>query len=173
MPIDVIEFKGSRYPAFQASGNAARFVREFAKEVCKGRGLDIGYNNPDWIFPGSLGIDKSESSPWEAMNLPKPPHGWGELWDFVHSSHVLEHLPDWTAALNYWHTVLEKSGVVFLYLPDHSQKYWRTHSNRKHLHAFTPQIIQAYFEDQPELWKNTFVSQVDLNNSFIVISEKV
>jgi SAM-dependent methyltransferase len=173
--IETIEFKGHVYPAFQASGNAARFVREFAKEVCKGKGLDIGPMKAEWVFPGSTGIDKDFNDPWEAMNLPKPPHGWdvSEKWDFIHSSHCLEHLPHWATALNYWHTMLKDGGVVFLYLPDHSQVYWRTHHNFKHIHALTPEIIKAYFTDQPQMWKNVFVSGVDLNNSFIAIAEKI
>jgi len=42
--IEIIEFQGHRYPKFQSDGNAARFCRPFALEVCKGVGFDIGYS---------------------------------------------------------------------------------------------------------------------------------
>lgn len=167
MPIETIEHNGIAYPKFQSSGNAARFVREFAKEVCKGVGVDVGCNREEWKFPDAYAIDPVMTA-WDAYNF----HKNGGL-DYIHSSHCLEHLLNWVKALDYWHTQLKQGGVVFLYLPDHSQTYWRPWYNRKHLHAFTPEIIGNYFRDQPAMWKNVFVSGVDLNNSFIVIAEKV
>lgn len=181
MPIETIEFNGQAYPAFQASGNAARFVREFAQEVCKGNGVDIGCNRDKWSFPGAFPVDPLLNQ-YNALNLPDKIYWHKESYvkeetgfDYIHSSHCLEHLEHPYTALNYWHSRLKTGGVVFLYLPDFSQHYWRPwlKQNSEHVHSFTPEIIRAYFTDQPELWKNVFVSGVDLNNSFIVIAEKV
>lgn len=187
MPIETIQHKGNSYPAFQASGNAARFVKEFAKEVCKGVGVDVGCNRMEWCLQGAIAVDPVINE-WDAYNLP----GYNELmrenqdpiwqakallsmdgFDYCFSSHCLEHLPNWVQALDYWHTRLRVGGVVFLYLPDHSQTYWRSWHNRKHIHNLTPEIVGNYFNDQPEMWKNVFVSGIDLNNSFIVIAEKI
>ena len=55
--IETIEFKGELYPKFQSEGNAAQFALPFAKQVCKGRGYDIGCNRLEWSFPGSIPID--------------------------------------------------------------------------------------------------------------------
>ena len=100
---------------------------------------------------------------WDANNLPeKDP-------DYIFSSHCLEHVPDWVSTMEYWHERLVNGGTLFLYLPDYSQEYWRPWNNRKHLHAFTPQIIGDYMKQK---YKNVFVSGIDLNNSFMVIGEK-
>ena len=72
--------------------------------------------------------------------------------------------------MNYWYERLITGGVLFLYLPDHSQKYWRPWNNRKHKHAFVPELIHNYMIDRG--YKNVFVSGVDLNNSFMVMGQK-
>lgn len=178
MPIETIEFKGDVYPKFQSEGNAAQFAIPFAKHFCKGVGYDIGYNKPAWKFPGAVGIDNGKimdpingeeyiNVDWNATNLPQ-----GDM-DYIISSHCLEHLPNWVDVLDYWATKLKSGGVLFLYLPDFSQKYWRPWSNRKHLHAFTPEIIKAYFKDNSDVWKRIAVSEIDLNNSFMIVAEKI
>lgn len=172
MPIETIDFseKGSflkeTYPLFQTSGFAARFAFPFAKEVCKGIGLDVGTGKDEWCFPGALPIDPKINQ-WDAMNIPKVASGGG--WDYIFSSHCLEHLDRWVDVLDYWFTHLRDGGVLFLYLPDQSQKYWLPWNNRKHVSVFTPEIIQWYLHTKA---KKVFVSGVDLNNSFIAIAEK-
>jgi SAM-dependent methyltransferase len=179
-----IEFKGNQYPAFQASGFAARFAFPFAFEVCKGFGIDVGCNRMDWALPHSIPVDPVMNPKYDAYNLPDEWHFVKETtkfglvqvdvtdFDYIFSSHCLEHLPDWVKALDYWHTRIKSGGVVFLYLPDHSQVYWRSWHNRKHIHNLTPEIVGNYFKDQSEMWKDVLVSNVDLNNSFIVIAYK-
>lgn len=172
--IQTIQHKGNTYPFFQSTGNAAKFCREFAKEVCKGHGVDIGCNRLEWCFEDAMPVDPVINE-FDAYNFPilKGHDGEDLGWDYCFSSHCLEHLPNWVQALDYWHTRLKVGGVVFLYLPDHSQTYWRGWFNRKHLHMLTPEIVGNYFKDQSEMWKNVFVSGVDLNNSFCVIAEKI
>jgi len=161
-----IEFKENVYPAFQAEGFAAKFAIPFAQQVCHGNGYDIGCNRDEWKLPGAFAIDPV-MGPFDAMNLPT-----GKV-DYIFSSHCLEHLPKWTDALDYWAEHMDHGATMFLYLPDHSQSYWRPYHNRKHYHSFTPDIIKSYFTDQPNLWKNVFVSGIDLNNSFMVMAEKI
>lgn len=172
MPIETIEFQNELYPLFQTKGFAAEFAFPFANHVLKGTGVDVGCNRIEWCLPDSpnrtvFPVDPI-INPFSALCFPK---NYSNL-DFVFSSHCLEHTDNWVSVLDYWHTRLKPGGVVFLYLPDHSQKYWRPYNNRKHNHAFTPAIVSAYFTDQPDKWTNTFVSEVDLNNSFMLISEK-
>lgn len=164
--IETIEFKGDKYPAFQAEGFAANYAFAYAQRICKGFGYDIGCNRLEWAFPGAVPIDPIINSQDDALHLN---HG---VADYIFSSHCLEHLPNWVKALDYWNSMLKEKGVLFLYLPDHSQKYWRPHHNRKHLHSFTPKILRAYFVDQPDMWDNVFVSGVDLNSSFMVMAER-
>lgn len=163
MPIDTILFKNKKYPRFQSLGFASQFSFPFANLICKGSGLDIGCMNTDWAFPGAHPIDIAFNDGHDAMNLPDG------LFDYIYSSHCLEHLPDWVGALDYWKTKLDKGGVLFLYLPHPSQTYWRPHNNRKHIHILQPEYIEDYLHDRG--WKNVFVSGCDLNNSFYAIAE--
>lgn len=162
MAIETVTFKDVPYPKFQSEGYAAQFAIPFAKHVCKGVGYDIGCNRPEWAYPGATPIDLQLGS--DALNLPD-----GEV-DYIFSSHCLEHLPNWVIALDHWHSRLKLGGVLFLYLPHFSQTYWRPWHNRKHIHAFTQEIIHAYLTDNN--YTNIFVSGVDLNNSFIAMGEK-
>ena len=65
---------------------------------------------------------------------------------------------------------MKKGGILFLYLPDFSQKYWGPWNNRKHNHCFTPSILESFLKDKN--MKNIMVSGIDLNNSFMVVCEK-
>ncbi len=189
MPIEIIQHAGEIYPAFQASHNSARFILPFAQEICKGDGLDIGCGKREWAFPGAYCIDPALDEQakaaavdqklrdvrqelkelylngYDARNLPE-----GKKWDFIFSSHCLEHLDRWVDVLDYWYENLKIGGVMFLYLPDYSQSYWRPWANRKHLHAFTPEVISDYMENKGFI--KVMVSGVDLNNSFCAIGEK-
>jgi len=167
--IRTVEHNGNKYPEFQTNGNAARFCRAFAQEVCVGNGFDVGCNRSEWLYRDKNGVDAMPIDPvlcaeYHATNMPNIKV------DYIHSSHCLEHVPNWVEALDYWKTKLHDGGVLFLYLPDYSQTYWRPWHNRKHIHSFTPEIIRDYLTDNG--WKNIFVSGVDLYNSFIAIAEK-
>ena len=167
-----IWFKDHAYPAFQANGFAARFCFPFADEFCTGEGLDVGCNREQWALPSIEGKRIVYSVDPVINGLTATTFDWYPL-DFIFSSHCLEHLNDWVAVLDYWHKSLKRGGCVFLYLPDHSQVYWRPHHNRKHVNVFTPDIIRAYFKDQPEKWGDVYVSGIDLNNSFIAVAHKL
>ena len=165
--MNTIEFKGEIYPAFQASGFASRFCFPFAQEICKGNGVDVGCNNNNWKFPNAFPIDPNINQ-YDALNFPN----FEYQLDYIFSSHCLEHINQWVNVLDYWHSKLRVGGVLFLYLPDFSQKYWRGWHNRKHVNMFTPEIIKTYFLDQPDKWENVFCSGVDLNNSFVLVAVK-
>src|SRR5947207_13748192 len=126
MPFDVIEFRKQIYPKFQSTGNAAKFCMPFAKEILNGEIIyDIGFAKEEWKFPGAIGIDLANNDGYHAMNLPT------SLADGIFASHLLEHLADWVSALDYWTSRLKTEGVIFLYMPDYSQTYWRPFFNRK------------------------------------------
>jgi SAM-dependent methyltransferase len=163
--IQEIEFAGQKYPAFQGKGFAAEFAFPFAQKVCHGKGYDIGCNRKEWSFPGSIPIDPAiPGCEWDAFKLPETGV------DYIFSSHCLEHLPDWVGALDQWSITLRDGGVLFLYLPDYRvQQYWRPWNNRKHLHAFTPQLIKDYLTDRN--YRKIYVSESDLNGSFMVFAE--
>lgn len=161
--IKTIKHLDNTYPELQSYGYAAQFAIPYAKHVCTGVGVDIGCNRTEWAFPGALCVDPAINE-YDALNFP------GENLDYVFSSHCLEHLTDWVNVLDYWTSKLRVGGVLFLYLPDYSQTYWRPWHNRKHVNIFTPQIIADYLRDTG--YTNIFKSGVDLNNAFMVIAEK-
>lgn len=162
--IETIEFKKEIFPKLQSEGFAAQFCFPFAKKILKGTGYDIGYSKEEWKFPGAIGIEPAINPEFHATNLP------AIKVDFILSSHCLEHVPDWVAALDHWKTRLHTGGVLFLYLPHYVQVYWRNFHNRKHVHNLSPQMLRDYLTDRG--YKNIFVTDgYDLNYSFYAIAE--
>ena len=92
--MELVEYRDKKYPIYETSGNASQFAIPFAKHFCKGEGLDIGCKELDWAFPGATCIDIDFKDPWEAFNLPD------KKYDYIFSSHCLEHLNDWGGALD-------------------------------------------------------------------------
>lgn len=171
--IEIIEFAGERYPKFQSEGFAAKFAFPYAEQVCKGNGIDIGCNRDEWKFPNAFPIDPVINE-YNAMNIPMQDdvldNGKRE-WDYIFSSHCLEHITEWVSVLDYWRECLRSGGVLFLYLPHPDQKYWLPWNNRKHVNILHPQDIEKYLNENG--FKNVFVSGRDLNHSFMVMAEKI
>lgn len=174
--IRTIKFEGFTYPHFQAEGNAAKFAIPFALEVCKGVGVDIGYSKPEWKFPGAIGVDNGKIC-WPSLREEEMKETNADIFnlndlDYIFSSHCLEHTPQWINTLDYWTGKLKPGGVLFLYLPHPDQVYWRPWNNRKHNHILHPSDIDSYLCGSKN-WKEWFVSQRDLNYSFMVMAEKI
>ena len=163
--MEFVTFDNINYPKFQSEGNASQFAIPFAKHFCKGYGYDIGFSKDEWKLPGAIGIDISLDNGYSANVLPND-----VLVDYIYSSHCLEHVDNWVETLELWITKLKPNGILFLYLPDFSQKYWRPWNNRKHKHCFTSNILYEFLKDKG--MKNVLYSGVDLNNSFIITCEK-
>lgn len=165
LPDTLIEYKGRIYPKFQTTGNACRFVQPFALEFCKGKGIDFGYNKKEWILPGAMGVEVEDNFLAEAHK-----EEFSNSLDFVFSSHALEHLESWVEAIKIFTNVLKPGGVLYLYLPDYSQVYWRPWNNAKHKHI----ICQEHVVDLLiELGHTTVLkSGLDLNSSYSVIGYK-
>lgn len=161
--IELITYEGEDYPKFQAEGNAAQYAIPYAKNFCHGNGVDIGCMKREWAFPGAYCIDIDFPDDWHAMNIPD------EL-DYIFSSHCLEHLDNYVEAMEYWYEQLNRGGVLFLYLPDYSQKYWRPWNNKKHRHAFTVQMIADLMVSLG--YEPVISSGIDMNSSFMIVGEK-
>jgi predicted SAM-dependent methyltransferase len=161
--LETITFNNKKYPKFQSQGNAAQFAIPYAKHICKGFGVDVGCMKPEWAFPGAEVVDPMLNE-FHALNFPQT------NLDYIFSSHCLEHIVCWVDVMDYWYTKLKNGGVLFLYLPDYSQEYWRPWNNKKHMNIFTPEIIFDYMTYRG--YTNIFKSGVDLNNAFMITGEK-
>lgn len=133
----IFEYRGAIYPDYIRRGNACQFILPAAMHLCQGKGVDVGGGK--WPFPGATVVDMQDGG--DAMALPDEP------FDFVFSSHCLEHLDDPVAALEHWKSRLRPGGVLFLYLPHPDMTYWRPEFNRKHRHMWWP-------KDMAEMLRN-------------------
>lgn len=158
----MITYNNKNYPDFQAKGNAARFIKPFAIEFCKGRGVDVGCG--EWPLEGAIPVDLERDDHWHALYLP-------ENLDYIFSSHCLEHIYDWVEVLDYWTQQIKVGGILFLYLPHYSQEYWRPWNNRKHLHVLTAEILLDYMKARG--YGELFHTGPDLNNSFAIVGRKL
>lgn len=95
------------------------------------------------------------------MNLPDG------KWDFIFSSHCLEHLTNPVAALEHWKSKLCAGGVLFLYLPHPDMTYWLPQWNRKHLHSWRPEDMETMLRDLG--FVDVIRSERDLAWSFAVV----
>ena len=126
----------------------------FAKYFCEGKGLDVGAGL--WPLPDSIPID--------ANNLPEGP------FDYIFSSHCLEHVVSPIAALEHWKTRIRSGGVLFLYLPHPDMEYWLPQNNRKHLHQWHPETMEKILVDLG--FENIIRSERDLYWSYAIVGFK-
>jgi SAM-dependent methyltransferase len=81
--------------------------------------------------------------------------------DFVHSSHCLEHMVDVAEALRHWIRVLKPGGYLIVTVPDedlYEQGAWPSRFNRDHKWTFTMA--------KPASWSPRSVNVVDLVRQF-------
>jgi SAM-dependent methyltransferase len=156
----IFKYKGQLYPDYIRNGNACSHVLPFAQQFCHGDGLDIG-GTKDWSLPGAKIINIDQANGYDALNLPD------EKYDFVFSSHTLEHVEKYVQALEHWKTRLKPGGVLFMYLPHPDMEYWRPQNNRKHAHLFHPEDMTKTMADLG--FENILCSGRDLYWSFAIV----
>lgn len=81
--------------------------------IFRGRGIDVGCGPDKLPYADCLGFDEKDG---DANQLSRyfPP----ESFDYLHGSHVLEHMDDPTAALRDWLTLVKPGGYVIQTVPD-------------------------------------------------------
>lgn len=126
------------------------YDRRFATTYFVGNGIDIGCGTQPIslyaeFFPGMSGLRT-----WDL------PDGDGKLlegvedesFDFVHSSHSLEHMSDPQIAMENWIRVLKKGGHMILLLPDEDmfeQGQWPSaYAGADHITAWTIKKQQSW-----------------------------
>jgi SAM-dependent methyltransferase len=156
----IYEYKGKLYPDYIKNGNACAHVLPFAEHFCRGDGLDIG-GTKDWHLPGATVVNIDQSDGHDALNLPNGKY------DFIFSSHTLEHVERYVDALEHWKTRLKYGGTLFMYLPHPDMEYWRPQNNRKHAHLFYPEDMKKTLADLG--FKQILCSERDLYWSFAIV----
>lgn len=125
---------GRPYCPGETTKARVRRIREgFFDLYCNGRGLDIGFGG-DLVAKNAKGYDFEHG---DAQFLSKLKDN---TFDFVYSSHTIEHLPDPSEALKNWFRVLKPGGFLIVYLP-HRELYEKKNNlpsrfNPTHLHFF-------------------------------------
>jgi SAM-dependent methyltransferase len=113
-----------------------RKAESFFDHYCQGSGLDIGYGG-DLVCENAKGWDVEDG---DAMYLEGLADG---RFDFVYSSHTLEHMVDPGVALKNWWRVLKPGGVLILYIPHRDlyekKKELPSRWNLDHKHFFLPE----------------------------------
>lgn len=111
-----------------------RRVREgFFEKYCNGEGLDIGYGN-DILTPECSGWDLKNGDAQYLSSIED------ESFDYVYSSHCLEHMRDVRVALENWFRVVKKGGYLIVAIPHRDlyekKKELPSRWNSDHKHMF-------------------------------------
>lgn len=114
-----------------------RLTECFFEKYCQGLGLDIGYGG-DLVCVNARGWDIEDGDAMLLEGLAD------ESFDFVYSSHTLEHMKDLNVALTNWWRVLRPGGYLLLYVP-HRDLYEKrsvlpSRWNLDHKHYFLPEV---------------------------------
>ena len=110
-------------PAAPYKAESKKIVWEVAPYL-KGRGLDIGAGDFK-VLPHAISVDNMNHEqfgftvkPDVLCDASKLDVFAAQSMDFVYSSHTLEHIEDYAAALYEWWRVVKYDGYMVLYLPD-------------------------------------------------------
>lgn len=124
-----------------------------AAPFLRGKGVDLGAGMFK-ILPQAIAVDSGEHShtfghPFVAdvrADCTKLDLFASQSLDFVFSSHLLEHIQDYKAALKEWWRLVKHGGHMVLYLPhaDFYPRIGQPGANPTHVHDFLPEdIIKA------------------------------
>jgi len=110
-----------------------RLRDDFFEKYCTGKGLDIGYGG-DLIVQNATGWDFEHGDAQSLNGVPD------NTFDFVYSSHTLEHMENPETALMNWWRVLKPGGFLILYIPERDlyekKKTLPSNWNLDHKHFF-------------------------------------
>src|SRR5271166_2503571 len=139
--------------------NRRRATDPLFRRVFRGRGLDIGHGGDrldrDGLFPDIRSCDGFDLEDGDAQHILR--YLAPGSYDFVNSSHCLEHLHDPLAALKSWFELVRPLGFLILVVPDedlYEQGNWPSRFNADHKWTFTFRKRQS--------WSPRSINLVDL-----------
>lgn len=106
---------------------------DFERSLLKGYGIDIGCGT-DPVSPSAVRFDVDDG---DANHITEYVD---DLFDYVYSSHCLEHMIDASYALNQWWKLVRPGGHLILIVPDedlYEQGEFPSRFNRDHKWTFT------------------------------------
>ena len=127
-------------PGETSKAHSRRVKEGFVENYCKGEGLDIGFGS-DLITNDAKGYDFEHGNAQYLKGVKD------NSYDFVYSSHTIEHLPDPAEGVKNWFRVVKPGGYLILYLPHRDlyekKKTLPSRFNPDHRHFF---LIDRYEE---------------------------
>lgn len=136
----------------------------YASRWLVGSGIDIGAGddplvNYSYLYPRMKGCMLWDIGNGDAEFLRGQPDNF---FDFVHSSHCLEHLNNPTNALENWIRVCKSKGHLVITVPDedlYEHQQWPSTKNGDHKHTFTLCKQQS--------WSPASINVFDLLKKFV------
>jgi len=128
-----------------------------------GRGIDVGSGNDSLsqyinVFHGIKSIRNWDAVDGDAQYLDNVPDN---EFDFLHSSHCLEHMVDVSLALENWVRVVKPNGFLIITVPDfeiYEHGVWPSHYNEDHKWTFS--MIQLQYKANHNIVAPKFFSGV-------------
>lgn len=120
----------------------------FFDKFCQGQGLDIGYGG-DLVHENAFGYDIEHGDATYLKILKN------EKFDFIYTSHLIEHLNNPELAIKNWWKVLKPQGFLILYLPhrDLYEKKNKLPSNFNKDHKFFYLLGSEEYPDTKDILK--------------------
>ncbi|HZW39724.1 MAG TPA: methyltransferase domain-containing protein [Ignavibacteriaceae bacterium] len=157
--------EGRPFVAAETTKAKSRRMREgFYDKYVQGKGLDIGYG-------GDKLVDNEDIWDFEHGDAQFLNGVEDNKYDFVYSSHTLEHMVDAEEAIKNWFRVVKPGGYLLLYIPHRDlyekKKTLPSRFNKDHKHFFLP-----YNDEAPDtIGIETLIKRVLKNYEIIYIKE--
>ena len=120
-------------PGETTKAHSRRVKEGFFEKYCKGAGLDIGFGS-DLITKDAKGYDFEHGNAQYLKGIKD------SSYDFVYSSHTIEHLPNPSEGVKNWFRVVKPGGYLIIYLPHRDlyekKKTLPSRFNPNHHHFF-------------------------------------
>ena len=128
-------------------GREAQKIAPWAVPYLEGKGFDIGCGS-EKVVEWATGVDLHANAD-VVQDGAKLDTVASQTVDFVFSSHFIEHVQDWKAALAEWWRVIKPGGHLVLYWPhpDHYPRIGQFGANPDHKHDLTPGEIKDAMYD--------------------------
>ena len=125
----------------------------------QGKGLDIGCYR--WPWPRSIPVEPDDRTADYIKNtLGKSVYKTKgddltmierDRFNYVFSSHCLEHIKDWKHALDEWVRVIKVGGYLILYLPHPRRESYRKGVHPSHVNEFVFDMYYTHLKDRLDM----------------------